>query len=224
MGKKCIPGVFCIENMTLFLLFVIIILCIYFYYILIVKNGDRQKDNTTKISIVYPLNESAGTTIGGVSSRVILDPYGPPLRNDGVYFPRDSADVRGSIPLTEARGSIPLTEARGAVPINMETHGTGMDYTQIGILTKSTGGDSPLILPLMGRQPMTGRDKWQYYTVSNTGFLNTKLPVSLNGKSCTGEYGCDILNNGDTVFVEGYDSTFRATIYENSQFRYIPYL
>jgi hypothetical protein len=221
MGKKCIPGVFCIENMTLFLLFVIIILCIYFYYILIVKNVNREKDNDAKISIVYPLNQHVGETIGGVSSRVVLDPYGPPLRNDGVYFPRDSADVRGSIPITEVRGSIPV---RGAVPINMETRGTGMDYTQIGILTKSTGGDSPLILPLMGRQPMTGRDKWQYYTVSNTGFLNTKLPVSLNGKSCTGEYGCDILNNGDTVFVEGYDSTFRVTVYENSQFRYIPYL
>lgn len=227
MAKKCIPGVFCIENMTLFLLFVIMMMCIYFYYILIVKNTDTRKEMDAKITVVYPLNENAGSTIGGVSSRAILDPYGPPLRNDGVYFPRDSADVRGSIPITETRGSIPITHVnvpvRGAVPINMETRGTGMDYTQIGILTKSKGNE-PLILPLMGRQPMTGRDKWQYYTVSNTGFLNTKLPVSLNGKSCTGEYGCDILNNGDTVFVEGYDSTFRVTIYENSQFRYIPYL
>lgn len=213
MGKKCIPGVFCIENMTLFLLFFIIILCIYFYYVLVIK-VPKESSADTKVIIVSPLNGNSGTTIGGVSSRTILDPYGPPLRNDGVYFPRDSADVRGSIPITEVRGSI---------PINMETHGTGMDYTQVGILTKSKGNE-PLILPLMGRKPMTGRDKWQYYTVSNTGFMNTKLPVSLNGKSCTGEYGCDILNNGDNVYVEGYDSTFRVTIYENSQFRYIPYL
>jgi hypothetical protein len=205
MGKKCIPGVICIENMTLFLLFVIIILSIYFYYVLILKTQSSESHPDTKISVIYPPNEHAGITIGGVSSRTALDPYGPPLRNDGVYFPKDSADVRGGI------------------PINMETRGTGMDYTQIGILTKSKGNE-PLILPLMGRQPMTGRDKWQYYTVSNTGFLNTKLPVSLNGKSCTGEYGCDILNNGDNVYVEGYDTTFRATIYENSQFRYIPHL
>jgi hypothetical protein len=205
MGKKCIPGVFCIENMTLFLLFVIIVISIYLYYILIVKTQVRDHSSDTKISVIYPPNQNAGMTIGGLSSRTVLDPYGPPLRNDGVYFPRDSADVRG------------------AIPINMETRATGMDYTQIGILTKSNGNE-PLILPLMGRQPMTGRDKWQYYTVSNTGFMNTKLPVSLNGKSCTGEYGCDILNNGDVVYVEGYDSTFRATIYENSQFRYIPQL
>ena len=198
MGKKCIPGVFCIENMTLFLLFVISILLIYFYYTLIIKQTTSQKTDTN-IILVNP------TTIGGLSSRTILDPNGPPLRNDGVYFPRDATDVRGSI------------------PINMETRGTGMDYTQIGILTRNQGQE-PLILPLMGRQPMTGRDKWQYYTISNTGNMNTKLPVSLNGKSCTGEYGCDILNNGDTIYVEGYNTTFRATIYENSQFRYIPHL
>ena len=198
MGKKCIPGVFCIENMTLFLLFVISILLIYFYYTLIIKQTTSQKTDTN-IILVNPM------TIGGLSSRTILDPNGPPLRNDGVYFPRDATDVRGSI------------------PINMETRGTGMDYTQIGILTRNQGQE-PLILPLMGRQPMTGRDKWQYYTISNTGNMNTKLPVSLNGKSCTGEYGCDILNNGDTIYVEGYNTTFRATIYENSQFRYIPHL
>jgi hypothetical protein len=54
--------------------------------------------------------------------------------------------------------------------------------------------------------------------------MNTKLPLSFNGKSCTGEYGCDDINNGDNVFVEGYNDTFRVTIYENSLFNYIPYL
>jgi len=205
MAKKCIPGVFCIENMTLFLLFVIGILLIYFYYTLIVKQTKMNPTTDTNIIVVTPQNQNAGMTTGGVSSRTILDPYGPPLRNDGVYFPKDAADIRGSI------------------PINMETRGTGMDYTQIGILTRNPG-EEPLILPLLGRQPMTGRDKWQYYTISNTGFMNTKLPISVKGKSCTSEYGCDILNDGDTVYVEGYNTTFRATIYENSQFRYIPYL
>jgi hypothetical protein len=171
----------------------------------LLRQQSQQSNDTTKLIIVAPQNTNAGMTIGGMSSRTILDPTGPPLRNDGVYFPPDSANIRGGI------------------PINMETRGTGMDYTQIGILTRNQGQE-PLILPLMGRQPMTGRDKWQYYTISNTGNMNTKLPVSLNGKSCTGEYGCDILNNGDMVYVEGYSNTFRVTIYENSLFRYIPYL
>jgi hypothetical protein len=97
----------------------------------------------------------------------------------------------------------------------------------MGILTRNqsrngaNSGDS--ILPLMGRQVMSGRDKWQYYTMTNTGNLNTKLPISVNGRSCTGEYGCDSMNNGDTVYVEGYNDTFIATIYENSMFQYIPF-
>jgi hypothetical protein len=74
----------------------------------------------------------------------------------------------------------------------------------------------------MGRK--LTRDKMQYYTISNTGNMNTKLPISKNGKSCTGEYGCDEVFDGDTVFVEGYADTFKATIYENSRFNYIPYL
>jgi hypothetical protein len=93
----------------------------------------------------------------------------------------------------------------------------------VGILTRSVKkGNEDLILPLMGkRMGRTGRyDKMQYYTMSNTGPVNTKLPISKNGKSCTGEYGCDEINNGDTVYVEGYSDTFKATVYESGQFSY----
>jgi hypothetical protein len=54
--------------------------------------------------------------------------------------------------------------------------------------------------------------------------MNTRLPISLNGKSCSGEYGCNDLYNGDNVYVEGYKDTFTVTLYENGTFRYIPYL
>jgi hypothetical protein len=91
----------------------------------------------------------------------------------------------------------------------------------VGILTRKTSGNS-MILPLMGRRIMNGRNKYQYYTISNTGNVNTKLPISVNGKSCSNEYGCDELSNSDTVFVEGYGDVFKATIYENGLFSYIP--
>ena len=51
-----------------------------------------------------------------------------------------------------------------------------------------------------------------------------KLPVSFQGKSCTNEYGCNSLNNGDTIYVEGYQDVFRATMYENNTMQYIPFL
>ena len=176
------------------------------YYIYITKSIEKPASSVVVLSPPSP----PPITLNGISTRsdTMSDPYNPPLRNDGYYFPRDSADVRG-------------------IPINIKTRGSGMDYTQLGILTRPNirnGHDGEMILPLMGRKLMSGRDKWQYYTMSNTGNMNTKLPVSLNGKSCTGEYGCDDINNGDNVYVEGYNDTFRVTMYENSLFNYIPYL
>ena len=203
MGKKCIPGVFCIENMTLFILFIIVLLVGYLFY---QQHTKMNSTNGANIIVVAPPSSGAISSLATMSTRnnPMNDPYSPPLKKDGLYFPSDSGDVRG-------------------IPVNIETRGTNMSYQQVGILTRQNGNSSE-ILPLMGRKLMSGRDKWSYYTISNTGNINTKLPISLNGKSCTGEYGCDDINNGDNVYVEGYNDTFRVTIYENSSFNYIPYL
>jgi hypothetical protein len=189
MGKKCIPGVLCIENMTLFLLFFILVVLMYLYF------------TTLSQPKIVVINNTGSKDLGGMNE---------PPQNNSLFM--QSMITNDAIP----NGAIP----NGAIPVNIESRGPSPSYTQIGILTRS--GD--LILPLMGRRLTSGRDKLQYYTVSNTGNMNTKLPISKNGKSCTGEYGCDEIYDGDTVYVEGYSDTFRATIYENSRFNYIPYL
>lgn len=211
MAKKCIPGVICIENMTL--LFLIIVLGVVAYFIYTQKHVSHSREHDPQKILVLPSNPPTLAGIATRSNDSINDPYMPPLKDNGYYMQRNSSDVRG----------VP------GIPINVETRGTGMAYQQVGILTPSVGnrgsGDNTLILPLMGRRTMTGRDKWQYYTMANgVGSLNTKLPVSVNGKSCTNEYGCDDIQNGSTVYVEGYNEVFIATIYENSTFAYIPYL
>jgi len=202
MPKKCVPGVICIENVTL--LFIIIIIAIigflmYQVYHPVSSKSDNVviKQNRIVQDIQMPIMDDAGDTMN--------DPYAPPLKRNQYLQPTMGGDVRG-------------------LPINIKTRATGHDYQQMGILTKQGGNNENLILPLMGRRIMTGRDRWQYYTMSNTGFVNTKLPISVNGRSCSGEYGCDIMNNGDIVYVEGYNDTFNATIYENSTLNYIPYL
>jgi len=214
MGKKCIPGVMCIENMTLFVLFVILIMFTYLYYIHFVKDiyrgspngsGSLQTNTVNTVAKEYVLIPAPSLATVATRNNPMTDIYSPPLKNDGVYFPPDSGDVRG-------------------LPVNVRTRGIEQNYSQIGILTRLNGGGGDLILPLMGRQATNGRDKRQYYTMSATGNLNTKLPVSLKGKSCTSEYGCDEINNGDVVYVEGYNDTFRATVYENGLFSYIPYI
>jgi hypothetical protein len=185
----------CVENMTLFLVFFFLLILTYFYvqYIKL-----YQEKGNTKIIIVSPSslpNPNPNTPLASLTM--------PPLRTDDSYFLNPN--------------------------INVQTRATNREYQQIGILTRmnnnhnSSKPSNEMILPLMGRRNMSGRDKWQYYTMTATGNLNTKLPVSVNGKSCTGEYGCDNINNGDTIYVEGYNDTFKATIYENNLFNYIPF-
>jgi hypothetical protein len=184
------------------------------YYVFIVK----VSENDNKQTIIY--QQVPSNPLNGISTRipnVIMDPYGPPFKTDGNYFSSDSGDIRG-LPAIQ---QMPIQVNRG-IPVNIETRGLGLDYSQLGILTRGNGGD--MILPLMGRRLMSGLDKWQYYTISNTGNMNTKLPISVKGRSCSGEYGCDSIMNGDMVYVEGYNDTFRVTVYETGKFSYIPYI
>ena len=186
MGKKCIPGVICIENMTLFIM-VVILVVVWYLYSSSYKLSQNPAD--TKVIVVNTDSRRETGILGGVANE--------PPQNDSYASPR-------------------------RIPVNVESRGPSPDFTQVGILTRVNGNDD-LILPLMGRKLSSSRDKMQYYTMSNTGNLNTKLPVSRNGKSCTGEYGCDEISNGETVYVEGYADTFKATVYENSRLNYIPY-
>ena len=178
MGKKCIPGVICIENMTLFVLILIFGTLIYMFYQAQAQSKAQSQAQAQESAPMYlqpPIQTQVPMQMQLPTMDTLRDPYAPPMR-------------------MEMRES----------------------YSQIGILTRDE-----LILPLMGRQYMRGRDKWQYYTISNTGNLNTKLPVSVKGKSCTSEYGCDQIMNGDQIYVEGYNNTFNATVYENNMFRYM---
>lgn len=136
-----------------------------------------------------------------VSNDVLLNPYSAPLR-DNSHHARDSSDIRG-------------------VPINVSTQAIESSYRQVGILTRINGQE--MILPLMGKPLIAHRDKWNFYTMSDKNNM-IKLPVIVNGKSGTVEYGVDNIYNGDTVYVEGYNDAFKATIYENNLLRYIPYL
>ncbi len=200
MAKKCLPGVICIENVTLVSIFIILIVVLSVWYFMnqkeinksIIPHESKVISNSTT-PILLPISSKQDE---------FNNPYAPPLKNN-MYHPRDSSDVRG-------------------VPVNIETRGMPSNYGQVGILTRTNG--SEMILPLMGRRTMSGRDKWEYYTISGSGNLNARLPISVNGKNCSGEYGCDEVYDGDVVYVEGYNDTFRATIYENNSFRYIPVL
>ena len=198
MAKKCPPGVICIENITI--IFLIFVLCLagFIWYKLETKNTD----NTNKfINIPIPAIPKFNSFYSTNPRNIFMNPFAPPLKN-GNFFPSNSGDPRG-------------------IPININTRGFDTSYRQVGILTRSGGPE--MILPLMGKPLYSSRDKWNYYTMSNENNM-VKLPITYKNKSCTNEYGCDSLYNGDMVYVEGYNDTFKVTVYDNQVMRYIPYL
>jgi len=136
---------------------------------------------------------------------VLLNPYQPPLRDDR-YFPIGLGGFLGG------------GGGGGGLPINVPTHSVNTTYRQVGILTR---GDT--ILPLMGKPLFSNRDKWNFYTMNDKNNM-IKLPLSNKGKSCTSEFGCNNIYNGDTVYVEGYNDAFKATVYDNQVMQYIPFI
>ena len=147
------------------------------------------------------IREIVNNNIPNPQRNVLLNPFTPPLR-DGGFFPPTTGDPRG-------------------IPINIKTRGYDDHFRQVGLLTRINGPET--ILPLMGRPLHSNRNKWQFYTMSDKN-NSVKLPVSRNGKSCTNEYGCNDLFNGDTIYTEGYNDAFKVTIYDNYLPRYIPFL
>ena len=212
--KKCPPGVICIENFTIFSIFICIIVLFYILYIFTHKSKIEVNNNSNEKIIIKDKQNDRGWfgwfnwpsyPYSNIPNDVLLNPYVPPLRDERYFIP--------------SVNYIPP----GTIPINISTSAVEAPYRQLGILTPLNGSSKDNILPLMGRILFNRRDLWNYYTTSNQ-HNNVKLPVSRNGKSCTNEYGCDKLYNGDTIYVEGYNAPFKVTMYDNDVIKYLPFI
>lgn len=205
---KCMPGGICLENYTILFMLLLLALALYMMYSYS-RHSDKRGMHHSQRAHSHPPVVMDAAWMGGLTSiptrsDPFNDPYMPPLKMDMPIYTTPT-----------------IPDIRGAIPINIKTRGTNAEFRQVGILTRKNGTDD-MILPLMGTRLMTGRDKWTYYTISNNGNINTKLPISVAGRSCTNEYGCDEIYNKDSVYVEGYKDVFEATVYENGTFSYIP--
>jgi hypothetical protein len=212
--KKCPPGVICIENITMIIIIIAVLIITYIIYTFIHQNNYKVKKikrkekedkeesqfNFLNLTPSYPYNNLPPPVPGNV----LLNPYVPPLRDERYFIPSVIPNI---------------------VPINVSTNIGAVDtsYRQVGILTPLNSSSKDNILPLMGRPLFVNRDKWQYYTISNQ-HNNIKLPVSKAGKSCTNEYGCDKIYNGDTIYIEGVNDAYKVTIYDNDVIKYLPFV
>lgn len=199
--KKCPPGVICVENITMVFIVIFVFIVGYFIYTNTAHVPTIINQNINKTS-----SSSANATPnygygGGYGYDVLLNPYVPPFRDERVGY---------VMPVN-------ISTNIGATPANT-------NYRQVGILTPlSNHGKKDKLLPLMGRPVNTSRDYWQYYTMSDQN-NSIKLPILKNGKSCTNEYGCPKIYDGDNVVVEGYNEMFRTTLYDTDTIKYISYL
>jgi hypothetical protein len=199
MPTTCPPGVFCIEKITLFILFLILI-GLFFLIKNITLDINIGNKPTKKINInlnkernnnqFEKLNQQINVSTHNQKTN-FEDPYNPPMKQNPYM-----------------------------VPINIKTQGQHINYSQIGILTRLSNNEQ--ILPLFGRPLISNRDKWNFYTMNDKTHM-IKLPIIYKNKRSTSEYGCDNLYAGDIVKVEGYNEPFKVTIYDNEKLNYLPY-
>jgi len=195
--KRCPPGVICLENATMMFLLICVIAIGYFVYTRVNQPSVIMQNNRIQTE---SRNFRSNSVRNNDTLDVLRNPYSPPL-NDERYF---------------------QNESRG-LPINVSTTAVDSTFRQVGILTPLNGSSKDSILPLMGKVLFTRRDLWNYYTISNQ-HNNVKLPISVKGRSALNEHGVDKVFDGDTVYVEGMNQPFKATIYENTIMRYLPAL
>lgn len=228
MVRKCPPGVLCFENITFVIIAIIVIGIVIYAHSRFFGHGHGhghghgQYGGSPVIMMSHdPHQTDAGLDfgIGGPSSNqdVLLNPYVPPLRDNSVGSTRPIYDIRGGVETIHYGGM----SGGGGVRVNEPTRSVDTTYRQVGILTRGGSGQET-ILPLIGRPLFTNRDKWQFYTLSDKNNA-IKLPVIVNGKSGTNEYGCNNVSSGDTVHVEGYNDAFRVTAYDSASLRYLPF-
>ena len=197
-----------INIIQLLLLFLVICIIIFLYHKFGNNNGNSNNKNIHKEYTYDKQNITINNNTDGYGYNhygypafdIYTNPYMPPIRDEisGVYV---------------GVGRPPL--------FNMATNPNVINttYRQIGILTpqnaKAVGNEK--ILPFFGRPVQRNQNKWQYYTTTDTNNI-IKLSVFRFKKNCMNQYGCDYINNGDVVYVDGYKEQYIVTLYENMNF------
>lgn len=182
----------------------------------ITNNIAESSENTTTIvkqipkNIIYSDSYESDNPLYVVNRNLnrLINPLLPPERSNpstGQY------DVDIS----------PISTPYG-VPINIPTRGAQPNYSQVGILTHN-GADN-IILPLFGKPVYSGSRKWLYYTTTDKNNM-IKIPISHKNRDCSGDFGCDELNDSEELTIPAYNNkNFQVTIYHLDKPRYIPYV
>jgi hypothetical protein len=89
--------------------------------------------------------------------------------------------------------------------------GRDYSYQQVGLLQGSGS-----MMPLFGRPSPNSSNRWEYYTMNG----GLKLPITMGGKKCNSDTGCQemLSGQGENVDVFGLGS-MTSMIYDTKQLR-----
>jgi len=94
---------------------------------------------------------------------------------------------------------------------NIPTQGIPESYQSMGIVKTDDGK----LLPLYGRRSISSRDRYNYYTRTDS-YNPIPIPVEMKGRDCQDQVGCPELYNGDKVKLSATNEIGEVTIYRVS--------
>lgn len=233
LGETCPRGFICINHFHALLVLTGVIVVVYYV------NQNNYRDLYKKINNLSD-NEFENIKQNIVSNDSLLSPQNDIkhamsnhlfYQNSNDVLQRDRKVINNPLyPPLKRDYHVEQDQPRG-IPINIETRGSSGNFQQIGILSKNIIADDNQtpgnntdsnVLPLYGKPTYRGSNQWLYYT--ETDKLNpVKIPITVNNKDCTDDYGCKELYDGDSVDIPAYNGTFNVKIYKFDKPRYIPY-
>ena len=95
-----------------------------------------------------------------------------------------------------------------STPFNIPTQGIPESYQSMGLIKTGTGQ----MLPLYGRRSISSRDRYNYYTRTDT-YNPIPIPVTIKGRDCQDQVGCPELYDGDSVRIAPTKEEGEVTIY-----------
>ena len=95
-----------------------------------------------------------------------------------------------------------------SAPFNIPTQGLPESYQSMGIVKTPDGK----LLPLYGRRSISSRDRYNYYTRTDT-YNPVQIPIKMQGRDCQDGVGCPELYDGDNVKLSATGETGEVTIY-----------
>lgn len=247
LNNTCPPGVICINNTNAIGIIAVFLIIIY------VINKENYRKLYEKVSFLqnkqnnqqkqFNQSMSSGMMMApeedSYNMDVIKNPLMPPLKRN-YHLEHEIDSLQNRLNINTRERPIPVVhEGPGysnnrnrGLPINIETRESGGDFQQLGMLYKNNISDEDKapgnntdnnVLPLYGKPTYRGSNKFLYYT--ETDKLNpVKIPINVDSRDCTDEYGCEELSDGSSVSIPSYNGSFNVKIYKFNKPRYIPYV